>query len=70
MNRLLGRGGQGAVYLAFDERLNREVAVKLLSFPSVDADADRLLREATVAGGLRHRNIVRVLDAVVATEGV
>ncbi|MGL4463426.1 MAG: serine/threonine-protein kinase, partial [Planctomycetia bacterium] len=70
MNRLLGRGGQGAVYLAFDERLNREVAVKLLSFPSVDADADRLLREAKVAGGLRHRNIVRVLDAVVATEGV
>jgi len=60
---LLGAGGMGEVYLAWDERLGREVAVKVL--PSTTAsDPDRRRRfeqEAKAAGALHHPNLVAVL---------
>ncbi len=63
--RELGRGGMATVYLAVQESLGREVALKVLdaSF-AADADfAERFLREARIAGGLKHRNLLPVYDA-------
>jgi WD40 repeat protein/predicted Ser/Thr protein kinase len=55
--REIGRGGMGVVYEAFQESLNRHVAVKLLREP---ADLARFRREARAAGRLHHTNIVPV----------
>ncbi len=63
--RELGRGGMATVYLAVQESLKREVALKILS-PALAADAafaERFLREAHIAGGFRHRHLISVLDA-------
>jgi hypothetical protein len=72
LDRLLGRGGMGAVYNATDLRLQREVAVKILSgsmFGNVRA-LRRFEREAQAAARLRHPNIVTVHDyGVLSTEG-
>ncbi|MDQ2980284.1 MAG: serine/threonine protein kinase, partial [Acidobacteriota bacterium] len=60
----LGAGGMGEVYQARDERLKRDVAVKVLP-ASYSQDADRLMRferEAQAAGGLNHPNITAVYD--------
>ena len=61
---LLGAGGMGEVYRARDERLKRDVALKVLP-ASFAADADRLRRfeqEAQAAGTLNHPNITAVYD--------
>ncbi|MGH9368157.1 MAG: protein kinase domain-containing protein, partial [Thermoanaerobaculia bacterium] len=60
----IGAGGMGEVYRARDERLRRDVAVKVLP-ASFSQDADRLRRfeqEAQAAGGLNHPNITAVHD--------
>jgi tetratricopeptide (TPR) repeat protein len=64
LERQLGRGGMAAVWLARDERLERPVAVKVLSDTLV-ADRGylaRFEREARVAAGLSHPNLVSVFD--------
>jgi len=59
----LGRGGMGAVYLAYDPELDRKVAVKLLDAPDADsAQQDRLLREAQAMARLAHPNVATVFD--------
>ena len=59
---LLGAGGMGEVYRAFDERLQREIAIKVL--PASDAHdpaaAGRLVREARAAAALNHPNICTI----------
>lgn len=57
--RLLGHGGMGAVYLARDLTLEREVAIKVVK-PASDAQGmyDRFRREAKTAAKLSHPNIV------------
>ncbi len=60
----LGSGGMGEVYLAWDARLGREVAVKVLP-QSAATNADRLRRfeqEARAAGALNHPNVLAVYD--------
>jgi class 3 adenylate cyclase/tetratricopeptide (TPR) repeat protein len=60
----LGRGGMGVVYRAHDTLLDRAVAVKVLSDPSLGTEGRaRLLREARAAAKLDHPNIVAVYDA-------
>jgi hypothetical protein len=64
--RELGRGATGAVYLAHDAELARDVAVKLLH-PHVASAARaeacaRFFAEARLAASLRHPNIVAILD--------
>ena len=47
LERLLGRGGMGAVFLAYDTRLQRQVAVKVIEDRTDDSTSRaRLLREA------------------------
>ena len=60
----LGRGGMGSVYLAFDTRLNRSVALKVLSANEWEGTdgASRLMREAQAASALNHPNIVTVYE--------
>jgi serine/threonine protein kinase len=61
---LLGAGGMGEVYRAVDTKLNRPVAVKLLSEELADAAAGRRFqREAQMASSLNHPHIVTVHDA-------
>ncbi|WP_245568845.1 serine/threonine-protein kinase [Nocardia concava] len=64
IERLLGRGGMGTVYLAGHPRLPRSVALKLLNrdLYADDEVRRRFEREADVAARLDHPNIVAVLD--------
>lgn len=61
---LLGRGGMGRVYRAFDRQLNREVAIKTVteSFTGDQEMLQRFYREAAKTGALKHPNIVIVYD--------
>jgi eukaryotic-like serine/threonine-protein kinase len=66
VGRAVGRGGMGTVWLARDEKLQRDVAVKqvgLLPGESV-TDSARALREARSSAALGHRNVVTVFDVV------
>jgi serine/threonine-protein kinase len=62
VTRLLGRGGMGQVLLARELSLDREVAVKVLPLEESDdiQSVERFSREARVAAGLRHPNIVSI----------
>jgi serine/threonine protein kinase len=64
LEKLLGRGGMGAVYLAHDSALRRPVAIKVpfLSGPSSADGRARFLREARAAAALAHPNICPVYD--------
>ena len=65
VERLIGRGGMGQVFQAFDPRLERPVALKVLSPELADDEAfrERLLRESRLAASLDHPNVVPVYDA-------
>src|SRR5262249_37171548 len=61
--RYIGAGGMGVVYEAHDRALDRAIALKLVRPDAVNRDgkiAARLVREARVAAGLSHPNIVAV----------
>ncbi len=69
---VLGRGGMGIVYRAYDPDLDRRIALKLLR-PTASAEdsgatagRDRLLREAQALAQLAHPNVVSVFDVGVA----
>jgi Tol biopolymer transport system component/tRNA A-37 threonylcarbamoyl transferase component Bud32 len=60
---VLGEGGMGIVYRAFDTKLNRPVAVKFLNQDAADAAARRRFqREAQTASSLNHPHILTVYD--------
>lgn len=71
VQKLLGKGATGTVYLARDTFTGREVALKTIE-PEVFRDPEfgavyrsQFLNEASLAGKLRHPYIVQILDAVV-----
>jgi eukaryotic-like serine/threonine-protein kinase len=65
LERPLGHGGMASVYLGRDTELDRPVAVKLLAenLAGDEAFRRRFLREARLAAGLSHPNVVSVYDA-------
>ena len=71
IQRVLGRGSMGMVFLARDRRIGRQVALKKVHFignPGADDTASvefhrRLQREAEVCGALQHRNLVMLYEA-------
>jgi eukaryotic-like serine/threonine-protein kinase len=65
LRRLLGQGGQSSVWLAFDPRMEREVAIKLmrLGAPFDDTTVSQWLQEARHAGKVTHPHIVQVYEA-------
>lgn len=60
--RQLGKGAQGAVYLARDSHLDRLVAIKTLRAAG-GGDMNALLKEARIVSKLQHSNIVTLFDA-------
>jgi serine/threonine protein kinase len=63
LDRVLGSGGMGVVWAAFDPDLERAVAVKLLHAENSEQTLrSRLLREARAMARLRHPNVVTVFD--------
>ncbi|MHB8646534.1 MAG: serine/threonine protein kinase [Thermomicrobiales bacterium] len=76
IERVIGEGAFGRVYLAFDTRLRRNVAIKelLAARNKTDTEAyerylDRFQREARVAGTIQHTNVVTVYDLHVESTG-
>ncbi|MDH3522373.1 MAG: serine/threonine protein kinase [Acidobacteriota bacterium] len=74
IERQLGRGAMGVVYLASDPVIGRRIALKVLrlDLPGAEESSERLRsrfqREAQSAGILSHPNIVTVYDAIEQTE--
>jgi hypothetical protein len=72
--RQLGSGGMGRVWLAHDEMLGRQVAVKEVVIPPELSDDEReelrvrTLREARTAARLNHPNVVKIFDVVQSEE--
>ena len=62
MLSLLGTGGMGAVYAAYDPDLDRKVAPKLLRPDAASVDSVRPTREARALAKLAHPNVVSVFD--------
>jgi DNA-binding beta-propeller fold protein YncE len=65
LDGIIGRGGMAVVYRAFDERLGRSVALKILA-PRLGSDAafrQRFIRESRVAASVDHPNIIPIFEA-------
>jgi serine/threonine-protein kinase len=65
VQRLLGRGGMGAVYLADDQALGEPVALKVVSSALAlepDQASERFRREAQAARRIAHPNVIRIHD--------
>ena len=70
LDTVIGRGGMGVVWRARDELLERDVAVKELTWPPHFTEDEqqtacrRAVREAQMAGRLAHLNVVRIYDII------
>jgi hypothetical protein len=62
LERRIGAGGFGVVWLAFDEKLQREVAVKVVPHDGDNPASERAEREARVAARLNHPGIVALYE--------
>ncbi|MGZ4778607.1 MAG: protein kinase domain-containing protein, partial [Thermoanaerobaculia bacterium] len=62
--RILGKGGMGTVYLARDERLGRQVALKVLNADEIGRDdrRHRFVRESRAAAAIRHPNVATIYE--------
>ncbi len=71
IEEMIGRGGMGEVYRAFDTRLQRPVAIKVMADTrkEIEQTLQRFLREARAASALNHPNIVVVHDIGETPEG-
>ncbi|MEM8561902.1 MAG: serine/threonine-protein kinase [Pseudomonadota bacterium] len=62
--RLINRGGQGSVYLGYDDRLRRRVAIKIYALPEDRVTRKHILKEARLVAGMQSPRIVQVHDLV------
>ena len=66
----IGSGGMGEVYLAHDQKLNRQVALKLVRFGTGGEEAARhFQREAQILASLNHLNIAQLYGAEIIPDG-
>ncbi len=63
VDRELGRGGMGTVFLVFDRHLGRKVALKVARGRKAEVELARLQHEAKIMAGLSHPGIVTVFEA-------
>lgn len=70
LTRRLGQGGMGVVYAARDEKLGRDVAVKMIAGLSDDAAVKRFWREARAAAAVSHPNVCQVYDVDESPDGI
>jgi len=70
LEKRLGAGGMGEVYQAYDSRLDRRVAIKLIRPEQTENETarERFRREARAAAGLSHPSIVQIHDIVESGE--
>jgi serine/threonine protein kinase len=66
--RLINQGGQGTVYLGFDDRLQRRVAIKIVRLPADKKARRGLLREAKVVASIASSKVVQIYDLIVAND--
>ena len=67
IERILGQGAMGTVYLGIDPKINRQVAIKTLAYQQIPPEQlpkvkERFFREAEAAGRLNHPQIVTIYD--------
>jgi serine/threonine protein kinase len=65
LERKIGQGGTGSIWLAQDDRLDRQVAIKFLFAHSPQHQerlAKRVALEAKIAASIQHRNVVQIFD--------
>ncbi|MBD0356373.1 MAG: protein kinase, partial [Rubrobacter sp.] len=69
--RPLGSGGMADVYLAHDDVLDRDVALKIMSgrYSADDEFVERFRREAQSAAALSHSNIISIYDRGTSEDG-
>jgi len=70
LERVLGAGGQGAVWLAFDSDLQERVAIKVLTRPDSPTAVERLKREVRLGRRIRHPNLVQIYELVDAGQSM
>lgn len=77
IQKSIGAGGEGAVYLAIDRSLNRKVAIKQVHDSSSSGDGesqqaerDQAIKEATRLASLQHPNIVTIYDFIREPSGI
>ncbi len=66
--RLVNRGGQGSVYLGYDKRLRRRVAIKIYTLPTERVARKHLLREAQLVASIQSPKVVQVHDVIESRE--
>lgn len=70
LTRQIGQGGMGVVYAARDERLERDVAVKMIAGLSSDTAVQRFWREARAAASVSHPNVCQVFEVDECSDGI
>jgi tRNA A-37 threonylcarbamoyl transferase component Bud32 len=66
--RLVNRGGQGSVYLGYDKRLHRRVAIKIYPLPQERSARKRLLQEAQLVASMQSPKVVQIHDVIESRE--
>lgn len=71
IEKMLGQGGMGSVYLGFDEKLERQVAVKSIRSEHLQnpATQQRFVREAQIMSKINHPSICQLYDYVETEQG-
>ncbi len=68
IQRLINQGGQGQVYLGYDRRLHRQVAIKIHPLPAVRRERRRALEEARRVAAIQSPRVVQIYDVIQSSD--